>query len=302
MSLAGVSDTTNVNSVLYRRYQDSEALLQWQTKQIQEALKITDLEFVTALFLTSVSADDLEWKLHHLGPIRRAVDRSTGKKRLEEMASYIKTTPVDPVAIGRGAAFVVMTSWWYDFLTPQYLDLRKEEEVRRGGVRSKAVERLKTALDMVTLTMAQQLTVSGDMLVALSYSKLSGEAKPRYLSETNDANTWWSAKAANDIRNWIALNPLFARNFGLYFVRKKLQELGHSFASYEVAYAASEDPTWMDRVIGRSVLVRPTAEGSWTAQLNGLNGVKFSLPKPEDVVDGRFLQPRSFADLSTVRN
>ena len=303
-SQAAKGGADNPQDRLYERYRGSIALYRWLQQSIVSWSDRVSRNAWVSLFLPTLTINDLDWKLANIDRAAAASDKSNvvgttnGAAATDILVSYIQL-PIDPDAVSRAAGFVALTSWWYDFLTTGYT-LKQRDQL--GQESSEAPDRLRSALNVVQIAMAQQATVAGDFLIPLAYERLTGDvsnrAKDAIVTPGADDDNWWNEKAPSAMSAWLQ-NSLFAKNFGLYFANRRLRAAGHSLLSYQIAFATTGNPSWMSQVMGNVGSYTSDAQGNWFADVGN---VHFKLPTPKELDEQRFVQTSSFAVLASIRS
>jgi len=212
------------------------------------------------LFVPVASASDLDWKINHMDQMPGAIIKRTEEHNpglFTTLNTYAWEIAVDADSVAHTAAFVVMNNWWNDFIqkgdiSKTYADsLKNSSEV--GNIR------LNSTLDMMQLAMAQQSAISGDLLLAIAYEKLSGDTSLQIRQRmfpvekaVPGTDAWWNNNALGEIVGWINSNTLLKNNMGIFFAHRRMLDPtnpNRSLFGYQVAYAAVQDPTWMSRIL-----------------------------------------------------
>jgi len=282
VSLAEKIGANEQRSPLYSRYQRSIALLHWYDQNlVGGVLGAANDNALLSLFFPAITVADIDWKVNNLARLAQRLGKAQSNPGLKSLATYMKGEPLDWELVGRAVGFVSLTSWWYNFLGPG------DKLVAKGTVPSEALSELRSALALLHVTLAQQATMSGDIILPVAYQLLVGDdilnARNRLLRNRSDTDEWWKDDAPLTFAALMTYNSTFRRNLGLYFAHRRLALTGHSILSYRVAYGQLTDPTWLNAVLGNVGTFRADPKsGTWSVTIGSGYTLRFADGKLKD--------------------
>ncbi|HEV8513029.1 MAG TPA: hypothetical protein VGQ59_07115, partial [Cyclobacteriaceae bacterium] len=158
----------------------------------------------------------------------------------------------------------------YSYLSPR-LDILDPDEVIKGkAVYTKKVELLKNARFLIDIGIAQQLMLSGDILIPYMYNKLqSGLIFPPDSEMSEDAKT------QRLCLNILAKNDIARYNFMKYYIRQRLTDLKRNLANYSIGLSLDNGD-----YLRQTLAVNESVE--WSSQASTIHQLKLSPIRKND--------------------
>ncbi|PAP96636.1 hypothetical protein [Mesorhizobium wenxiniae] len=261
-------------------------------------------------------------------------DKTAGLE-LEEIYDDNVASALDPYAVTKYVAYLVSSHVYFELLSDGDQKIPTLEQLyARKRLSSSTEERLRFAVHMSEVAIAQRAMLAGDVLLPAAYQvwqlgsdfdsifckKWEGKRlfrdhactrggqpvdRDAARKEFQELKKELLGSGDGNYKGLLQSSPYFASNLAAYIVERRLALFGHSKLAYSVGVSARKSPALLRKLLGSDVAFQHLTEekdvgSGWAIDING---AQVSLPQMSDILgDELWLTPTPYlTDLLRVR-